>query len=197
MARWCYGPNHPSGECLPDEKFQIKTPGVRQGSLPKVYRDSICKDCRITMRNAKRDENPYLHAFRSRRQDHAKRLHVRVADLVAIGWDAELRALEMKYQFEHGYCPVCPYRLDGVPTLNFYREMKEGLQELTIDIFNADLPPVWPGNVWWVCKTCNIRMQREGKPKFAQQILDEHALRQQEQLAQSDGLVLFPRNQCA
>jgi len=179
MPRTCFGPNHPRGEHLPDEKFQIKWT-IGQGSLPKTYRAKICKDCQITVRNAKREAEPYLHAFKSRRQDHAKRLHIHVADLIALGWDAELRALEMRHQFEQGYCPVCPYRRDGTPTLNFYRDMAEGLKELTIDIFNPDLAPIWPGNVWWVCKSCNLRMQREGKPSFGQKILDEHALRRQE-----------------
>jgi hypothetical protein len=180
MAQWCYGPNHPSGEYLPDEKFQIKTPTRRQGSLPTTHRAKICKDCQITQRNAKRDENPYLHAFKARRQDHAKRLHTRVGELIALGWDAELRALEMRHQFEHGYCPICPYRHEGEPTLNFYRDMKEGLKELTIDIFTPALPPIWPGNVWWVCKTCNIRMQREGKHDYAKRVLAEHELRKRE-----------------
>lgn len=191
MPRMCHGPNHPRGEYLPDEKFQIVATKSSQGSLRKSYRAKICKDCQITVRNAKRDADPYLHAFKSRRQDHAKRLHVPVSKLIALGWDAELRSLEMRYQYEHGYCPVCPYRLDGVPTLNFYRNMAEGLKELTIDIFDPALEPIWPGNVWWICKTCNIRMQREGKPNFGQKILEEHALRRQE-LADDGQKSLFP-----
>jgi hypothetical protein len=176
----CYGPNHPRGELLPDEKFQIKTPSFRREHTPKTYRAKICKDCQITVRMAKRAEDPYLYAFRQRRRDHARRLSVTVADLTELGWDAELRALEMRYQFEHGYCPICPYRHDGKPTLNFYRDMELGLQELTIDIVIPGEKPIWPGNVWWVCLTCNKRMQREGKMSFGRKILDEHALRREE-----------------
>ena len=183
MPRVCCGPNHPRGELLPDEKFEIKR-RVRGGSSPHIERAKVCKDCQITQRLAKREADPYLHAFLSRRKDHAKRLTCTVANLIALGWDEGLRSLEMKIQHEVGYCPLCPYRDDGVPTLNFYRDMgkpKGVLSELTIDVFDPAVEPIWPGNVWWVCKTCNIRMQREGKAKYARKILEEHVLRKQEQ----------------
>lgn len=132
---------------------------------------------------AKRDADPYLHAFRSRRKDHAQRLRCHVSDLVALGWDDGLRALEMRIQHETGYCLMCPYRDDGVPTLNFYRDMGNptgNLQELTIDIINPAVEPIWPGNVWWVCRTCNVRMQRKGKTSYAREVLAGHALRRVE-----------------
>jgi hypothetical protein len=183
MPRQCFGPNHPRGELLPDEKFQIKGSTGGRVQTPGLRRAKVCKDCQITLNMAKREAEPYKHAFESRRKNHASRLSIGVAELVRLGWDTELRALEMEIQHKHGYCPMCPYRNDGVPTLNFYRDMGRpvgDLAELTIDIFDPVREPRWPGNVWWVCSSCNKRMQREGKFSFAERLLAEHAFRVQE-----------------
>jgi hypothetical protein len=142
----------------PVDEFRIKSPG-RRDVTPKVYRAPVCKVCEVTNRCEAKELEPYKPAFAQRRRAHASRYGCTVKELERLGWDTERRAIEMRAQFEHGFCPNCIETADGSVKVHFYRDMSRGLAELTIDRINPDLPPMWPGNVQWLCATCNKRKQ--------------------------------------
>jgi hypothetical protein len=104
-----------------------------------------------------------------------------VDDLVALGWDLERRSIEMQATFENGFCPNC-IELDssGLPVVHFFRDMTHGLADLTIDRTRPNEPPIWPGNVQWLDKTCNRRKGKKDPILHGQRLQAEHDLRVQE-----------------
>lgn len=139
----------------PDE-FEISVTR-RVELVPKIYRKRTCKICLVELRLEAKQSNPCLTAFKQRRQSHAERLGIKATELRKMGWDEVQRSREMEAQFAHGFCPSC---VDDDGTVHFFRDMTNGLSELTIDIIDPKQLPVWPGNVQWLCLTCNRRKQR-------------------------------------
>jgi 5-methylcytosine-specific restriction endonuclease McrA len=170
------------GFTKPVDEFHIKSPGrLRSDVTPKVYRAAICQVCIVGNRCAQKERDPYRPAFAQRRRAHASRYGCSVKDLERMGWDTDRRAIEMQAQFENGFCPNCVETSDGTVKVHFFRDMSRGLAELTIDRINPDLPPVWPGNVQWLCATCNKRKQDRDPILHGQRIQAEHEFRCQEQ----------------
>lgn len=141
----------------PLDEFRVHSTFGRE-LTPKIYRKKICKICEVEVRLEKKQENRCLDAFRQRRRAHARSTGYSVAQLKAMGWDELQRSREMQAQYDNGFCPGC---IDDDGTVHFYRDMTQGLAELTIDIIDPAAPPVWPGNVQWLCMTCNRRKQRK------------------------------------
>jgi hypothetical protein len=83
----------------------------------------------------------------------------------------------MEAMFEFGFCPLCIEVVDGVVEVHFFREMENGLSDLTIDVINPKLPPVWPGNVQWVDDICNKRKGHDDPILHGQSLQLEHELR--------------------
>lgn len=165
------------GKTKPVEEFRVDVTN-RHELMPKIYRKKFCKVCEVEVRLEKKHANRYLSAFRQRRQSHARSTGFGVAQLKTMGWDEIQRSREMQAQYENGFCPGC---IDDDGTVHFYREMTQGLAELTIDIIDPAAPPVWPGNVQWLCMTCNRRKQRRSgledgleRVLVRQWIADEH-----------------------
>lgn len=163
----------------PIEEFRIVG---KMRDLTHLKRLSTCKVCEVTNRCTQKELDPYKPAFAQRRRDHARRYGCTVKELEQLGWDAERRTIEMRAQFENGFCPNCIETADGAVQVHFYRDMSRGLAELTIDRINPDLAPIWPGNVQWLCATCNKRKQDRDPILHGQRIQQEHEFRIQEQL---------------
>ena len=176
------------GKTKPVEDFRVDVTNRREVT-PKIYRKRVCKICEVELRLEKKNANQYLNAFRQRRRSHASSTGHGVATLKAMGWDEMQRSREMQAQFENGFCPAC---IDDDGTVHFFRDMSEGLAELTIDIIDPGSPPVWPGNVQWLCMTCNRRKQKRSsledgleRVMVRQWISDQHE-RGEQQLALFD-----------
>lgn len=170
----------------PVEEFRIAGNRTRDLTRAELRRTRICKVCEVTNRCEAKDLDPYKPAFAQRRRDHARRYGFTVKELERLGWDAERRTIEMRAQFENGFCPNCIETADGSVKVHFYRTMSRGLAELTIDRINPDLPPIWPGNVQWLCATCNKRKQDRDPILHGQRIQQEHEFRLQEQLSPAE-----------
>jgi hypothetical protein len=175
------------GLAKPTDEFRIKTPTVRRGATPKVYRAQICKVCEVTNHDRARELDPYRPAFAQRRRDHASRYGHTVKDLERMGWDTERRSIEMRAQYENGFCPNCIETAEHGVKVHFFRDMSHGLADLTIDRINPDLPPIWPGNIQWLCGTCNKRKRDRNAVLHGQRIQQEHELRCQEQATPPQG----------
>jgi hypothetical protein len=148
---------------------------------PTVYRSTICNVCEVAARLESKAADPYRHAFRQRRRQHAKRWGYTVEDLVRMGWDEDRRSIEMQAAYEHGYCPLCiEVDASGKPQVHFFRDMTHGLSDLTIDRMRCEEPPIWPGNIQWVDKTCNSRKHRKDPILHGMRLQAEHDLRVQE-----------------
>jgi hypothetical protein len=166
----------------PVDEFRIAGNRTRDVTRAELRRAPVCKVCEVTNRCEAKELDPYRPAFAQRRRAHASRYGCTVKELERQGWDADRRSIEMRAQFEHGFCPNCIETADGTVTVHFYRDMSRGLAELTIDRINPDLPPIWPGNVQWLCATCNKRKQDRDPILHGQRIQQEHEFRCQEQL---------------
>lgn len=143
------------GKVKPLDEFPINV--TRRSELtPTIYRKRACKVCEVERRLAKKQANRFADAFDNRRRRHASSTGYTVAQLKAMGWD-DRRPREMEAQFRHGFCPTC---IDDDGTVHYFRDMTQGLAELTIDIVDPSKPPVWPGNVQWLCMTCNRAKQK-------------------------------------
>jgi 5-methylcytosine-specific restriction endonuclease McrA len=146
------------GILKPEEEFRIRRAYTPNGEVEKLYRVKVCKVCEVDRRIRAREANPYLFAFRHRRRNHARSLGLSVDDLRRLGWDEERRSIEMEAAFEFGYCPHCiEIGADGKAIVHHFRDLDGGLRDLTIDVINPGLPPQWPGNVQFLCSTCNSR----------------------------------------
>lgn len=158
------------GFVKPVEEFRIQR--SRHELMP--IRNARCKVCEVTNRDKRKKADPYRPAFLQRRQHHASRYRMTVAELDAMGWDLERRCIEMRAQFENGFCPAC---IESDGTVHYFRNMTNGLAELTIDRIDTSQPPVWPGNVQWLCMTCNRRKQNSSPILHGQRVQAEHELR--------------------
>lgn len=169
------------GECgllKPIEEFRIKERRASgHSAMPTVYRARVCKVCEVARRTAAREQNLYRVTFQQRRRNHAHRWGYSVAELEGMGWDLERRSIEMQAMFENAFCPLCIEYIDGQVSVHFYRDMKHGLEDLTIDRIDPSKPPVWPGNIWWVDKTCNGRKHHGDPILHGQRLQAEHELR--------------------
>jgi len=95
-----------------------------------------------------------------------------------MGWDEDRRAIEMQAMFEFGFCPMCiEVQPDGTVKVHYFRDMTHGLADLTIDRINPAAPPIWPGNIQWIDKTCNARKHRGDPILHGQRLQAEHELR--------------------
>lgn len=160
------------GLVKPAEEFALK------GATSSLHRRPRCKVCEITNRVERKKADPYRPAFLQRRQHHASRYKMTVADLEAMGWDVERRCIEMRAQYENGFCPAC---IEANGVVHYFRDMTNGLAELTIDRIDTSQPPVWPGNVQWLCMTCNRRKQNSSPILHGQRVQAEHELRRSEE----------------
>lgn len=173
------------GKTKPLDEFRIDVTNRRE-LTPKIYRKTLCKVCEVEVRLERKHENRYLDAFKQRRRSHARTTGCGVSQLKAMGWDDTRRPREMQAQYENGFCPGC---IEDDGTVHYYRDMTQGLAELTIDIIDPEQPPVWPGNVQWLCMTCNRRKQRRSgledgleRVMVRQWVADEQATPRFEQL---------------
>lgn len=162
----------------PVDDFRIDKRHSARGGAEKLYRRAVCIPCEIDKRMEARQQDPFTHAFTQRRRNHATRWGYSVKQLEEWGWRTPQRSAEMRVQYEYGYCPDC-VELDG--TVHFYRDMTDGLSELTIDRWDPTQPPRWPGNIRWCCETCNKRKGPKSPAERSDQINAEHAFRLAEQ----------------
>lgn len=171
------------GLVKPIEEFRISRRSSRRDVTPIVYRVTTCKVCEVTNHDRARELNPYRPAFAQRRRAHASRYGYTIKELEKLGWDSERRPIEMQATYENGFCPNCIETADGKVRVHFFRDMSHGLADLTIDRINPDLPPIWPGNIQWLCATCNKRKRDRDPILHGQLIQQEHEFRQHEQSA--------------
>jgi hypothetical protein len=148
----------------------VHTPTGSGVAVGEFYRKRICKVCTVTRNAAYKRANLYRETFRRRRRDHARRLGVSVEELHKLGWEIERRTIEMRAYHEDGFCPGC-LETDG--TKHFFRDMEHGLGDMTIDIIDPAKPPIWPGNVQWLCNVCNRRKRTMSPILHGQRILAE------------------------
>lgn len=167
----------------PHSEFRIKRRRtIRRSATPIAYRSKVCKDCEHDARRTRKSTKLFERTFNQRRRNHAARWGYSIEQLIEMGWDTARRAMEMQESFEHGYCPLCIERTDGQVKVHFFRESSLGLSDLSIDRIDPTKPPIWPGNIQWVHKTCNQRKHGKDPILHGQHLQAEHELRLKEEL---------------
>lgn len=121
-----------------------------------IMNSAICFGCETTARTEKKRRNRPLEKARSTLHRHAdKYIRLKMADnrdhfAERYGWDLERVAHDIKH--EHGNnCGYC---------YTPYREMGNGLSDVTLDIVDTDKQPFYGYNTKWVCATCNREKQK-------------------------------------
>jgi hypothetical protein len=108
--------------------------------------DPICKGCRQTMRDDKKQINPWPAKVRSSIWHHAKKYGFTAREFCQkYGWTIS----RLTYVLSHTYENTCEY------CYRSYKEMRNGIADITLDIVDPDQPPFFPTNVKPCCRTCN------------------------------------------
>lgn len=106
----------------------------------------ICNGCLLRDRFTKTRTHPFLEKAQNTRRDHAKKLGFSMTQMIDIYEWSDGR---MTKTFEEAWERVCVYCEDP------FREMRGGIQEMTVDIEDRRLLPFWRSNVAICCRNCN------------------------------------------
>ena len=119
-------------------------------------RGKICHQCSLLRQERKKWENRFYDKARGAVRRHAKNLGIAVKELIeTYGWDPKKMAHDIQHTFDN-WCPYCGYP---------FAEMAHGLWDLTLDIYDQNMPPLYT-NTRWVCSTCNSIKQNMGPERW-------------------------------
>lgn len=134
-------------------RYPYRPPGMKPGL--QHYRDR-CIGC-DAIRNVEEtmDQRLRRKALGTRRRHGAKLKQLgmikKESDLEEIyDWSLEQMIVDIVHVRDKG-CPYCHQPVDII---------EQGLGAITLDIFNAELPPHYSTNVVWCCAGCNSEKQR-------------------------------------
>jgi hypothetical protein len=122
---------------------------VKKNSDRCIYQNFSRKSimCEQTARDDKKIANRWIVKARDTARRHAKRLGILSDEFIKrYSWDIR----RIAHELEHAYGNGC-----SGPCGRSYLVMGHGLADITIDIVNPDLPPVYGVNTRIICCTCN------------------------------------------
>lgn len=108
--------------------------------------DTICIGCRQAARDKEKANDPWLVKARSSIDHHARKYGLSSkAFCRKYGWEPG----RLRYVLSHAYENTCEY------CYHPYKEMRNGIADITLDIVDPEQPPFYPTNVKPCCRTCN------------------------------------------
>jgi hypothetical protein len=109
-------------------------------------RRAVCIGCEQEDRDEAKQGNPWFAKARSTLNHHAKRFKLSATDFCQqYGWTVP----RLAHMLEHAFDNTCPYCWMA------YKEMRNQLADITIDIIDPAREPWLRTNVQPCCRTCN------------------------------------------
>jgi hypothetical protein len=145
-----------------DEEIAFHHRQYRHGYNVYVVIDTICIGCRQTDRDIKKAADPWIAKVRSSIAHHAKKFELSaVAFCRQFGWTID----RLAYVLSHAYDNTCEY------CYRSYKEMRNGLADITLDIVDPKQPPFFPTNVKPCCRTCNTEKGSMSPERWARRLI--------------------------
>lgn len=163
---WCNGPGVPNDEVPGPHSVAPEWQGiawhsdyvVRKAGVSNVYvaNRTRCRACSQIRRDYRKNMNRLRDKARNALTHHAKRYAEKWGcskqearrRLLSYGWSVDGLTEMLAEASSNGTCPkedACGWAWDF------------GQHEMTIDVKDPDAAPLFPGNVWVICRTCNTR----------------------------------------
>lgn len=110
------------------------------------YLRSICKLCEQDARTDMARKDRWGPKIQNTRRRHSESLDIPVEILTSsYGWDTKQMAHDGAHVYANG-CSECH---------TSYKSMGHGMRDITLDIWDPNVEPVYGSNTRWICSTCN------------------------------------------
>jgi hypothetical protein len=132
------------------------------------YKDKVCIGCQQSARDkAKRHNRPREKArrtIRSHSDKYIKLGEVKTQDefIDMFGWDID----QMAHDISHAFTNSCPYCLES------FKDMGNGLADVTLDVIDSKELPWYKTNTKWVCGTCNNAKKTKSRQLWEERMRD-------------------------
>jgi len=148
----------------------------------KPRKSAICPMCQQETRDKHKSENRATTKARRIIYSHAKKFSIKPIELIKkFGWDIKRIVHDINRAYENS-CPYC-YQL--------YKQMGNGLRDITLDIVNPNKPPYYSTNTKLCCSTCNSIKGQRGVDTFGLHLV--MVQQRQEYLNAKEGTELKPQ----
>jgi hypothetical protein len=148
-------------------------------------RKRTCKRCEQTKRDKLKRANRWKVKAATTIRNHARKYGMSRQEFEeTYGWNPDRLARDLENTYEHGLCPgEC-----GDP----FKDMGHGLADITVDIIDRRIAPVYPSNVRLICSTDNRSKGQTPPEEMGERIIINQKWKAAMQRVKADPFMALP-----